>query len=235
MSCDDAKIPSPPTLIAITLPGGIELKALAASGPGMIATDLSMISSLMTQLGPALGALSPALKVIDAVTSMFTVLQRAPEIPVDPAGFLEALAEAAEKVGALAPLIPQVSIPATIATSITAVAKFARAIRDQVAAIATEQTTAQALKDTAEANGDAALAAEAQCALDNASALMEHASASMEPLAALLDIITGLMSFIPSPVGLPTVPDTSDMTPQQLLDALDVLVETLEAISIPGA
>jgi len=234
MSCSDAKLPSPPSPLTISLPGGISIEALPST-QGMISTELSMINSLMTQLGPALGGISPVLKVIDAVTAMFTVLQRAPEIPVDPAGFIEALAEAAEKIAALAPLIPQVSVPATIFSSIQACASFARAIRDQVEQIADTQTQAQALFDQAEAAGDAALKEQAQCALDNVDALMEHAGAAMGPLTSIMNIITGLMSFIPSPVELPGVPDPSSMGPQQLADALDVLVQALEGIQIPGA
>jgi hypothetical protein len=217
------------------MPGGISITALSAIGPGMISTEFSMISSLMTQLGPALAALSPILKVIDAVTSLFTVLQRAPEIPVDPAGFLEALEEAAQKIAALSPLIPQVSVPMTISTTIAAVASYARAVSAQVGGIATVQAQAQTLASQATAAGDAALQAEAQCALDNADALMAHAAAAMGPLGSTLDLVAGFMSFIPSPVSLPAVPDPAGMGAAQLAAALDALVAVLDAIHIPGA
>jgi len=234
MTCTAGTIPEPPQALSVTLPGGLTLEASPSTGAAVVGSDLAAAMSMIGQLGPALGALAPVLKVIDAVTSLFAVLQRAPEIPVDPTGFLEALEEAAQKVAALAPLIPQVSVPAMLGGAIAAVAAHVRAVAAQAATIAEAEAKAQALLEEATDANDAALAAEAQCALDNAAVMTRHAEAALGPVGAILDVITGLMSFLPTPVDLPGLPAPGGSA-TALASALTTLAETLEAIRIPGA
>ena len=234
MTCAAGAIPDPPASLSVTLLGGLTLEASPSTGAGVVGSELAAAMSMLGQLGPALGAMAPVLKVIDAVTSLFGVLQRAPEIPVDPSGFVEALEEAAQKVAALAPLIPQVSVPAMIGGAITAVAAHVRAVAAQVASIADVEANAQALLDAATGAGDAALEAQAQCALDNAATLTRHAEAAMGPAGSILDVLSSLMAFIPAPVELPGLPQPGGAA-SDLAAALGTLASTLEAIQIPGA
>jgi hypothetical protein len=231
-NCVGKGLPPPPERVTVTLPLGISIEPLP-SGSSVIATELSQIMSLMNQLSPALAALQPVLRIIDAVTALFAVLQKAPEIPVDPAGFFEALGEAAEKIGRLTPLIPQFSIPLTISSTIAVLSGYARAISDTLREAATAIAQAQATLDAAVAAGDAALEAQARCSLASANALKDHAAAAMGPLSSILDMVTGLMGFIPSPQELPTVPDAS-LAAEPLADALDAMADVLDAIRIPG-
>jgi hypothetical protein len=231
MSCNDGLLPPPPDEISISLPAGMQLVS-SPNAVGIIATDFSAVQSIMGQLGPALSGLQPVLLVIDAVTALFAVLQRAPEIPVDPAGFIEALAEAGEKVAKLGTLIPQFSVPATVITTISACAKYLTAVIGQLEDIVSAEEAAQTLLDQAIAAGDTELQTEAECALTNTDTMTAHASAAMGPIIGVLEAITTLISFLPSPVEIPGIPDTSEMSAQEMIDALQPIIDVLEAIQI---
>ena len=62
--------------------------------------------------------------------------------------------------------------------------------------------------------------------------MTSHAAAAMGPIIGVLEAITKLIGFLPSPVDLPTIPDTSEMTAQEMIDALQPIVDVLEAITI---
>ncbi|MCP4573338.1 MAG: hypothetical protein GY838_13365 [bacterium] len=198
----------------------------------MVGTDFSAVQSIMSQLGPALAALQPALILIDAVTALFTVLERAPEIPVDPAGFIEALNEARQKIAKVATLIPQLSVPLMVITTISACAKYLTAVIEQLTEVATATASAQALMDQAVLAGDTALQTEAQCALNNAATMTAHAGAALGPVTGILGSISSLISFLPAPVDLPSMPDPADMGAQEMIDALEPIIAVLEAIQI---
>ncbi|KKN87413.1 hypothetical protein LCGC14_0258680 [marine sediment metagenome] len=231
MSCQDGLLPAPPAETAITLPAGMSLTSVP-SPVGIVATDFSAIQSIMTQLSPALAGLQPMLMLVDAVMALFTVMERAPEIVTDLDGFLEALKEASVKIGKLATLAPPLSVPAMVVTTISACAKYLTAVIGQLTDVVAATTDAQSLMDQAVAAGDTLLQTEAQCALTNAATMTSHASAAMGPIIGVLEAITKLIGFLPSPVDLPTIPDTSEMTAQAMIDALQPIVDLLEAISI---
>lgn len=230
MTCT-GQLPDPPEQIRITLPAGMEL--VSAPNPiGVVGTDFSAVQSIMAQLGPALAALQPILRIIDAVTSLFEVLKKAPEIPVDPAGFIESLEEATVKIAKLSTLVPQLSVPAMVITTIGACAKYLTAIIGQLSSIAAAGAAAQEVMDQAVAAGDVQLQTEAQCSLDNVAKLTEHAGAAMGPVVGILTSITSMLSFLPAPVELPGIPDVTGMAAQEMVDALQPIVAVLEAISL---
>jgi hypothetical protein len=231
MSCTTGLLPDPPDEIQITLPAGMSLTSLP-SPVGLVATDFSAVQSIMTQLGPALAGLQPVFLVIDAVTAIFTVLERAPEIPFDPAGFVEALDEARKKLAKLGTLVPQLSVPLMVVTTISACAKYLTAVIGQLTDIVAAGNTAQALMDQAVAAADTQLQTEAQCALDNVSKITEHAAAALGPITGVLSSLTSLIGFLPAPVELPAMPDASGMAAQEMIDALQPIVAILEAIQI---
>jgi hypothetical protein len=205
------------------------------SPDGALATEMAATKSIMGQLGPGLAALMPAFNIIDALLALFGVVEKAPEIPVDPTGFVLALDDARKKFEKLGLLVPALAVPSTVASTITAVARFGRAIIAQLEEVATATAAAQALLDQALSAGDTALQTEAQCALDNAATLGQHAASSMGPMKSVLDAVTLLIGLIGGGVNIPDLPpDPASMSAQALIDALEPIVEVLEQIKVPG-
>jgi hypothetical protein len=197
-----------------------------------IVSAASQANSIVAQLQPALAGLSPVLKILDAMQAMFDVVSAAPEIPIDPTGFFEALANLGEKMAALAPLVPQVSIPATVVSSLRAITAFLKAVRDNAQRVADMETAAQALMDQAIEAGDQVLQAQAQCQLDTSSALAAHTAASLDPISSLLGLITTLLELVPLGFEIPDLGDLSGLGPQQLVDALDAIIAAFEALPL---
>jgi hypothetical protein len=226
LSCSDGLLPEPPEAIQVTFPGGLTIKSMP-NPTQIVTTDFSAVQSIMAQLGPALAAMQPMLFIVDAVNSLFAVLQEAPDIPVDPAGFFEALKEATEKVGKLSSIIPAVSVPKLVLDTIGACARYLQAILAQLEDVVVQSTSAAQLMAQSQAAGDTQLQAEAQCAINNAERMQAHAVAALGPLGGVLTSLTTLMKFLPSPQGLPSIPDTDGLGAQELIDALQPVVDAL--------
>lgn len=227
------EVQAPAVSVTIELPGGLTLMSAPPATEGIV-TELQQVSSLMAALQPALAGLSPMLKTLDAMMAIFDALTAVPEVPTDPAGFFEAMVAVTEKMGALAPLIPQVSVPATVISSVKAIRAFLVAIRDSVAKVAAMATEAQALLDQAASTGDTALATEAQCQLDFAEALAEHANASMGPLGSIMTVVSSFMEMVPVGFVLPAVGDMAGLGPAELLEALDAVIAAFDALPLPA-
>lgn len=227
--------PEPPAPLSVRLPGGAIVQAMP-SIPSTIITPLVQVQAMMAALSPALAAITPALKVIDAVMSLFNLIQKVPTLVLgDVEGFVNAMVETAQKVGALAGLIPQLSVPLMVLDAIKVLEAFCRSAADQLRSVSSIIDAATELKQQAEAAGDLALKAAAECTLAQANTTVLHIQAGMGPFGSLLSLITGLLSMIPTGVEMPGAPDLSSMGLSQAIETLDTLADVLGAISIPGA
>lgn len=231
-TCD--VLPAPPEPLVITLPGGAAITSIPTLG-SLVSTELDLTSSILAQLSPALAALQPFMRLLDVVTSIMDVLQAVPEVPVDPTGFLEALADLAEKVSRLAPLLPPVSLPATIAGAITTVARLLASIVSVLEDVVAAQARVVAAIEEATQAGDAELVTRLECEQAQVVAMGGHALAALGPIQPLLNTLTGLLSFLPGAVTLPAMPDVTGQALGPVVEALQVVVAALEAIQIPGA
>ena len=73
---------------------------------------------------PALAPLTPFFQILDAFLGIVKVVQAIPDAlgpPPNPTGIVSALADLAPKVAALAGLVPQLSVPLTVVSSLDAV------------------------------------------------------------------------------------------------------------------
>jgi hypothetical protein len=230
LSCNEGLIPEPPEEITVTFPGGLTIKS-APNPAQIVTTDFAAVQSIMAQLAPALAGLQPMLMMIDAMVSLFAVMQKAPEIPVDPSGFVEALQEAAEKIAKVSAIIPALSVPKLALDTIGACARYLQAILAQLEDVVEQSTSAAQLMAQAQADGDTQLQAEAQCAVTNAERMQAHAVAALGPLGSVLDSVTALMGFLPSPKEMPGLPSTDGLGAQELIDALQPVVDVLVALT----
>src|SRR5262249_61666355 len=85
--------------------------------PGLgFADPMQLSKQLLAQANAALAPLAPIFNVIDVALALFNAVKAIPDAisHFDPSKISDALPELAEKVGKLAPLVPQLSVPLMI-------------------------------------------------------------------------------------------------------------------------
>ena len=156
--------------------------------------------------------------------------------PPDPTVLAACLPDLAEKVAKLLKLIPQLSLPLTIIGLIDLVIDTLRQARSMLLHLQQQMQQILGTIDRATNLEDAGLMAIAQCAQANVAqeaANVGKALASLGKLIGLINIFLGIL-------GLPEIPDLSDLAGRPLDDVippLDAIVEQLEnaraAVPVP--
>jgi hypothetical protein len=227
MSCQDGIPPGPTAELKISLPGGAEIIALPAAGT-LVGSELAKVQSILSMAGIGLAVIRPVLNIIDAVLAIFDLLKKV----LDPPAFVQALPEVTKKLERLATLAPALAVPAMVLSMVRVCAAYLRALVDQLQGIAAQVATAEAALAAAVAAGDAALQTEIQCGLDALASATEHAADALGPVQIVLDGLTSVMGFIPNPAALPALPSPAGMTASALAEALQPIVDALDAIQI---
>lgn len=221
--------PDPPEPAEQDMPGGAKMSSMPNPASGII-SEFDNMSQMLQQLSPALAGIQPVLKAIDAVVSIFTTLQKAPEIPDDPTGFVESLEETGKKIGELSNLVPQVSVFSTVRSSLQNVLKFAKALKEKLQPIVDAVNEAEDLLQQAIDNDDPELASVAQCSLDQQDQLVAHTGVMFQPMTTILDLIESLLGFVPQSVDLPEIPDVTGKSGEEMIEILDEIIDALESI-----
>ena len=217
------EIPEIPDPLNLTLPGGVQIERI----------------NLMEVIQPALTPLVPIFDIIDTVVAVFNCIKAIPDTlgpPPDPTVLAACLPDLAEKVAKLLKLIPQLSLPLTIIGLIDLVIDTLRQARSLLLHLQQQMQQILGTIDRATDLEDAGLMAIAQCAQANVAqeaANVGKALASLGKLIGLINIFLGIL-------GLPEVPDLSDLAGRPLDDVippLDAIVELLEnaraAVPVP--
>lgn len=217
------EIPEIPDPLNLTLPGGVQIERI----------------NLMEVIQPALTPLVPIFDIIDTVVAVFNCIKAIPDTlgpPPDPTVLAACLPDLAEKVAKLLKLIPQLSLPLTIIGLIDLVIDTLRQARSLLLHLQQQMQQILGTIDRATNLEDAGLMAIAQCAQANVAqeaANVGKALASLGRLIGLINIFLGIL-------GLPEVPDLSDLAGRPLDDVippLDAIVELLEnaraAVPVP--
>lgn len=217
------EIPEIPDPLNLTLPGGVQIERI----------------NLMEVIQPALTPLVPIFDIIDTVVAVFNCIKAIPDTlgpPPDPTVLAACLPDLAEKVAKLLKLIPQLSLPLTIIGLIDLVIDTLRQARSLLLHLQQQMQQILGTIDRATSLEDAGLMAIAQCAQANVAqeaANVGKALASLGKLIGLINIFLGIL-------GLPEVPDLSDLAGRPLDDVippLDAIVELLEnaraAVPVP--
>lgn len=217
------EIPEIPDPLSLTLPGGVQIERI----------------NLMEVIQPALTPLVPIFDIIDTVVAVFNCIKAIPDTlgpPPDPTVLAACLPDLAEKVAKLLKLIPQLSLPLTIIGLIDLVIDTLRQARSLLLHLQQQMQQILGTIDRATNLEDAGLIAIAQCAQANVAqeaANVGKALASLGKLIGLINIFLGIL-------GLPEVPDLSDLAGRPLDDVvppLDAIVELLEnaraAVPVP--
>jgi hypothetical protein len=206
------KIASLPSPLKVTLPGGATL----------LGKDLSTLAQ------PALAPLMPVFDIIDAVVAIVSVLQAIPDAlgpPPDPTAIASKLPELSEKLGKLLGLVPQVSLPLTVAHLLDGIVAELERARSQLVALKEQVQRIALAVERASQLGDPDLTQLTQCASDSLSQETANVGRALAALGGLIGILRILLGLI----GGPTIPDLSSLDGVPLDDAIAIFDEVITA------
>jgi hypothetical protein len=198
-----------------TFPGGASLEAV----------------DLIEAAQPALAPLQPIFNIIDAVTGVLEVLQAIPDAlgpPPDPTGLIEKLPALAEKVGRLAGLVPQLSVPLMAVNLIDAVIRELERARSQLLGLVEALARAAAAGQRATELGDPNLTRLVECAEEDVDTAAGNILSGLAAVGGVLGILRPLVAAI----GGPQLPDLSSLDGDdlgQLVATFDELLAVLRA------
>lgn len=217
--------PAAPPL-RLSLPGGM---AVAGVPTSVGADALTQALALVGAAGPAMAPLAPAFTIIDAVLAVKDFAQAVPELIVNPGAVVEAVVKLVAKIGKLASLIPQLSVPLMILGVVDAVIALLGGLALQLNQIAAQEAriaaAVAAAADLPEPARGAleAIAGQATAAVGVQRADVATALSGADPLLGIVNAFVGL-------IGLPGLDLSIDVTSGSTQDAVDALNAGISAL-----
>lgn len=219
----------------VRFPGGVQLCVQTAF---VVPDQYQVAKNLLTQANAALAPLAPVFAIVDAILAVKAAIDAIPDSlgpPPDPTKLAEALPALAEKVAALAALVPQLSVPFLAVDSIDVLLLSLNGLMQRLQIMVAQQSriAAAALKATEQDN--LPLLDVTICAQDILNGQIASLQQSAEPLDSMIGVVNLFMGLI----GLEEIPllGTLPADPASAIDALAIAVETLtrirDAIPIP--
>lgn len=222
-------VPSPAAApLTLSLPGGLRVSGVPTQ---VGATSLTQALALVSAAGPAMAPLAPAFTLIDAMLSVKDFAQAVPEIITNPGAVVEAGAKLAQKIGKLASLVPQLSVPVMVADVLDAVILLLRGLADELQGISAEEARIESVVAVASTLPPGAreallqVVASARAATGVRRADVQTALAGAGPLLGIVNAFVGLL-------GLPGVEielDASSGSAADAVTALEAAVDILRA------
>jgi len=225
--------PGAPAL-RVTLPGGLVVSSVAHQ---VGATSLTQALSLIGQANAALAPLGPIFTIIDAVLSVKAFAEAVPELIVNPGAVVEAIVGLVQKIGRLASIIPQLSVPLMILGVVDVVLALLEGLTLELQAIAAQETkiaTARAVAVELPVGARAAL--EALADVSAASVVVQRTdiattASSAGPLLAIVNVFCGLIGLEPLVLELGAGGSTAEMA-SSLATAVQVLTAFRSSIPL---
>jgi BMFP domain-containing protein YqiC len=205
-------LPDPRTLL---LPGGVAIEHLR----------------LAEFVQPALTPLVPLFELVDTIAALFQVVKAIPDalsMPPNPTKIAAALPGLGEKVSKLMRLVPQLSLPSTVAGLLDLVIDVLVKARSELLHLQGQLRQLEAAVDRAAQLDDPALMHILDCSKGN----IEQQAANVGKSLASMGRLIGLLNMFLGMIGQPGVPDLSGLSTRPLdevIEPLDALVETLRA------
>lgn len=222
-------VPSPAAApLTLSLPGGLRVSGVPTQ---VGATSLTQALALVGAAGPAMAPLAPAFTLIDAMLSVKDFAQAVPELIVNPGAVVEAGVKLAQKIGKLASLVPQLSVPVMVADVLDAVILLLRGLADELRGISAEEARIESVVAVASTLPPGAreallqVVASARAATGVRRADVQTALAGAGPLLGIVNAFVGLL-------GLPGVElelDASSGSAADAVTALEAAVDILRA------
>lgn len=184
---------------------------------------MEQVRAFMGTVNAALAPLAPVFKIIDAVMSLQKFVKAVPKLVTSPGKVVKAAGEVVKKIAALAPILPQVSMPFTILGVVDALLTLLEALVGELNGIVQQARRIEEARAAAEEAPDLLpilAAAEAQLQVQQAN--LGEALAAIGPLVEIINTFTGL-------IGLPKLPLSVDMT-GSASDAVGSLNKALQTL-----
>lgn len=218
----------------VVLPGGATLSAIAGVAGG---DPGALFDGLLAQAAPAQAVTKPIFDLIAALMSVKGVADAIPKLigpPPDPTAFFDAVADLAEKVSALAKLLPQLTVPLMAKSILDTVIAGLRGLRVKLQAM----LAAQARSDAAAARAALLPAGPAKnallqivdCATGNLATQLANENQAMGTLNQLIALLNSIIQLVPGLPCIPTLGDTASIS-EAALAALDATIALLEGLS----
>ncbi len=214
-----------PQQLSVTFPGGA---TLAPELPDLgIPDPLQLAKQLLAQANTALAPLAPVFSVIDVALALFNAVKAIPDAisHLDPSKITDALPDLAHKVGKLAPLVPQLSVPLMIVGLIDTLLAFLGGLAGQLRALVDQQVRIQKAENRAAELGNAQLQAVADCSKHHVAAQLQSLSESVAPVNRLIVLVNVFAQL----AGLGPLPDLSSLG-SDAAAALQPLEDTVKAL-----
>lgn len=171
----------------------------------------------------------PLFDIIDVVVALYNCLKAIPDCfgpPPDPTALANCLPDLAQKLMKLLPLIPQLSLPVTIANTVDLVIAALREVKTKLQNLQDQLVQIEHSVEKARKFKDAGLTAIIACAKGNVQQEAQNVGAGLASLGKLLAIIGIFMDLI----GGPKIPDLSSIDGAPLADAIKPIDELVEIL-----
>ncbi len=215
-----------PGELCIQLPGG----AVVCASDLESGDAAQIVKGLLAQLNTALAPLAPFFNLLEFVQAVMACISAIPKaIGGNLPALVDATVDLAKAVDKLVKLIPQLSVPVMIVSSMNVIVQGLIGIRAKLAAIIRHVQRVDLAEATAASTGNAQLAIVASCARDNLEAQMANVNAGFAPLNRLIGLLNAFLELI----GLPCIPTVGGIPSagEDGLDALDATIAILQAIT----
>jgi len=216
--------------LKVTLPGPVEISLPTFTAPN----TQDYVTKLMAQANASLAPLVPIFRVIDVLIALKAFASSVPGVISNPGKVVSALNDLLAKIGGLAAILPQLSVPIMLRSLLDLLIAYVAAIRVQIVALVQVKANIATAQTRATALGSAALQVTIGCAQVSLDAQMAAINAGGDPLNRLI----GVINLLGGIVGLPAVPtfDSLGNDPEAALAPLDALSKTLVDLraAIPG-
>ncbi len=210
----------------ISFPGGVRICLMY---PGTPSSTSALARHLLGQLNSSLAPLQPIFSILEAVLAVAECMKAVPKLLTDPQELADCLPHLAKKIGALARLIPQLSVPLMILDIFDCLIFMMNALITDLERL--EELSARLLNAQTQATlrSNTALRRVSDCASLNLTAYVAELNAGLTPLNHLFGTVNALLALIPpGNLTIPLVPDIQN--PTDGIEELSKFVETLESI-----
>jgi hypothetical protein len=186
---------------------------------------------VLEQLQAALAPLAPIFVIANCLTNLVTVLEAAPEIPVNPAAFINALDTFINQcVPNLATLVPAIAAPQMLKDILDCLINALGKIREQIIQLQAIESQLLAYANYLEGSeipNREDLRSVLQCSEELSARNYENLSSQLEGINQIIALVRLFGVALP---GFPTIPDFSALQSAPINDALFTFDSILTAL-----
>lgn len=220
------KVEIGPGELCVAFPGGAEICAQIPKTPPSL---FEQATQLLGQANAALAPLQPVFTILEALLAVqqcFEAVKDALGPPPRPDKLIECLKELAEKMAAVAKLIPQVSVPVMIRDLIDVLIVYLQGLISELQVLANLAARIESAK--VEAQDAPALSAIISCQEASLEASMTNLQQATAPVNQMVAVINSVGSL----AGLPSVGAVGDLgaDPSLAIEPLQVQVDVLTSV-----